>query len=134
MNDNLLFAFILTLFAGLSTGIGSAFAIFTKKTNRTFLSFSLGFSAGVMIYVSFVEIFQKARVSLINVFGSQYGEVYTVLAFFGGILIILIIDALIPSPENPHEIHFVEEISQEELKNKKTSKNGISDCNSNCNS
>jgi len=119
MNDNLLFAFILTLFAGLSTGIGSAFAIFTKKTNRTFLSFSLGFSAGVMIYVSFVEIFQKARVSLINVFGSQYGEVYTVLAFFGGILIILIIDALIPSAENPHEIHFVEEISQEELKNKK---------------
>ena len=119
MNDNLLFAFILTLFAGLSTGIGSAFAIFTKKTNRTFLSFSLGFSAGVMIYVSFVEIFQKARVSLINVFGSQYGEVYTVLAFFGGIHIILIIDALIPSAENPHEIHFVEEISQEELKNKK---------------
>lgn len=119
MNDNLLFAFILTLFAGLSTGIGSAFAIFTKKTNRTFLSFSLGFSAGVMIYVSFVEIFQKARVSLINVFGSQYGEVYTVLAFFGGILIILIIDALIPSAENPHEIHFVEEISHEELKNKK---------------
>lgn len=119
MNDNLLFAFILTLFAGLSTGIGSAFAIFTQKTNRTFLSFSLGFSAGVMIYVSFVEIFQKARVSLINVFGSQYGEVYTVLAFFGGILIILIIDALIPSAENPHEIHFVEEISHEELKNKK---------------
>jgi len=56
-----LFAFLLTLFAGLSTGIGSAIAFFTRKTNARFLSVSLGFSAGVMIYVSFVEILVKAR-------------------------------------------------------------------------
>ena len=55
--DNVLLAFALTLFAGLSTGIGSAIAFLTKKTNKKFLSLSLGFSAGVMIYVSFVEIF-----------------------------------------------------------------------------
>ncbi len=45
------FAFGLTLFAGLSTGIGSAIAFFAKKTNIAFLSVALGFSAGVMIYV-----------------------------------------------------------------------------------
>lgn len=48
-------AFLLTLFAGLSTGIGSAIAFFAKRTNTLFLSLSLGFSAGMMIYVSFME-------------------------------------------------------------------------------
>ena len=41
------------LFAGLSTGIGGAIAFFTKKTNTKFLSVALGFSAGVMVYISF---------------------------------------------------------------------------------
>ncbi len=59
--SNVLIAFGLTLFAGLSTGIGSLLALLTKKTNRTFLSVTLGFSAGVMIYVSMIEIFVKAR-------------------------------------------------------------------------
>jgi ZIP family zinc transporter len=51
--SNIIFALSLTLFAGLSTGIGSALALFTKKTSPKFLSVSLGFSAGVMIYVLF---------------------------------------------------------------------------------
>lgn len=54
---NIMFAFGLTLFAGLSTGIGSTLAFYTKQTNKKFLSGALGFSAGVMIYVSFIEIF-----------------------------------------------------------------------------
>ncbi len=112
--DNVLFAFALTLFAGLSTGIGSALAFFTKRTNTEFLSISLGFSAGVMIYVSFVEILTKAKDILIVSHGERLGYWYTVLAFFGGILIIAIIDRLIPSYENPHEIHSIEEIDEAE--------------------
>ena len=61
---DIIFAFSLTLFAGLSTGIGSALAFYTKQTNHKFLSAALGFSAGVMIYVSMIEIFPKARESL----------------------------------------------------------------------
>ena len=57
----MLFSLGLTLFAGLSTGIGSAIAFFAKRTNTRFLAFSLGFSAGVMIYVSMTEITTKAR-------------------------------------------------------------------------
>jgi len=57
--DQLLLAFGLTLLAGLSTGIGSALAFYTKKTDNRFLSGSLGFSAGIMIYVSLVAIFAK---------------------------------------------------------------------------
>ena len=58
---NIMFAFMLTLIAGLSTGVGSLIAFFAKKTNKKFLSISLGFSAGVMIYVSMIEIFVKAQ-------------------------------------------------------------------------
>ena len=51
MDHSLLLAFLLTLLAGLSTGIGSVIAFVTRHTNRRFLSGSLGFSAGVMLYV-----------------------------------------------------------------------------------
>lgn len=109
-----IYAFLLTLFAGLSTGIGSALAFFTKRTNTKFLSLSLGFSAGVMIYVSFVEIFFKAKESLSLALGSQKGGWVTVIAFFGGMLLIALIDKLIPSFENPHEIKKVEDMEKKD--------------------
>jgi zinc transporter, ZIP family len=108
---NFWFAFGLTLFAGLSTGIGSALAFFTKSTNTRFLSVSLGFSAGVMVYVSFVEILQKARLSLIPGYGEKLAAWYAVLAFFAGILLIALIDKLIPSQENPHDIKRIEDMA-----------------------
>lgn len=107
--NNYLYAFLLTLFAGLATGIGSTLAFFAKSTNTRFLSFSLGFSAGVMIYVSFVEIFFKAQASLSATLGDNRGWLVTVLAFFGGIALIAVIDRFIPSEENPHEIKKIEE-------------------------
>jgi ZIP family zinc transporter len=109
--QNIMIAFGLTLFAGLSTGIGSALAFFTKQTNTRFLAVSLGFSAGVMIYVSFVEIFAKAKNVLVAEYGLREGYWFTALAFFAGIAVIAIIDKLIPSVENPHEIRKVEEMS-----------------------
>jgi ZIP family zinc transporter len=111
---NFWFAFGLTVFAGLSTGIGSILAFFTKKTNTRLLSLSLGFSAGVMIYVSFVEILAKSRDSLSVAYGEKPGAWLTVLAFFIGVVIIAIIDKLIPSYENPHEIRRVEEVKVDE--------------------
>ncbi|MDO9152472.1 MAG: zinc transporter ZupT [Paludibacter sp.] len=110
ISNNILFALGLTLFAGLSTGIGSAIAFFAKKTNTKFLSTSLGFSAGVMIYVSFIEIFPQARDLLIQS-GTSFPVLATVLAFFVGIAVIYAIDMLIPSAENPHEMHSVEEMT-----------------------
>ncbi len=100
----ILVAFGLTIFAGMSTGIGSVMSFFSKKFNPKFLAGALGFSAGVMIYVSFVEIFVKAKDSLTEAMGAKPGYIVTTLAFFGGIAIIAIIDKLIPSYENPHEM------------------------------
>jgi len=72
-DHDVLFAFLLTLLAGLATGVGSLMSLFSKKFNPRFLAGSLGFSAGVMIYVSFVEIFQKGKDSISSVYGNQIG-------------------------------------------------------------
>jgi len=103
-------AFGLTLLAGLSTGIGSALAFFAKRTNTRFLAAALGFSAGVMIYVSFTELFFQARDKLAASLGNRGGNWTAVGAFFGGIAFIALIDALVPSFENPHEVHRIEEM------------------------
>ncbi|MGC9471791.1 MAG: zinc transporter ZupT [Bacteroidales bacterium] len=110
-NENIAIAFGLTLFAGLSTGIGSAIAFFARRTNPKFLSASLGFSAGVMIYVSLIEIMSKARVALVGEMGHVAGNWTTVGSFFAGILLIGLIDRFIPEAENPHEIKRLEEMS-----------------------
>jgi ZIP family zinc transporter len=108
--SSVLYAFSLTLIAGLSTGIGSALSLLTKRTNTKFLSVALGFSAGVMIYVSFVEIFVKAEEALVAALGEKPGVWLTVGGFFFGIVLIAAIDKLIPNAENPHEVHTVEEM------------------------
>lgn len=110
--NNVLWAFSLTLIAGLATGIGSTLGFFAKQTNTRFLAVSLGFSAGVMIYVSFVEIFNKARITLVSQMGDKLGTLATVCSFFGGIFIIALIDKLVPGFENPHEMHNIEELSK----------------------
>lgn len=114
-----LFAFSLTLFAGLATGIGSLLSLLTSRTNTRFLSIALGFSAGVMLYVSFVEIFVKAREALSLALGEVRGSWATAGGFLFGILLIALIDRLIPDIENPHEVHTVEEMDgkSEEHKN-----------------
>ncbi len=110
MEQNIQWALLLTLGAGLATGIGSAIAFFAKRTNKRLLSFSLGLSGGVMVYVSFVELFHEAQTALSSAWGDRSGAVITVACFFAGILLIGLIDALVPSFENPHEAHSVEEM------------------------
>ena len=103
--NNVLLAFFLTLIAGISTGIGSVIALVSKTTNKKFLSVSLGFSAGVMIYVSMVELFAEAKLSLSNFLGEKTGTLITFIAFIGGMLLIGLIDRFVPEDRNPHEVH-----------------------------
>ena len=106
---NIWIALGLTIFAGMATSVGSAIAFFAKRTNYRFLSIATGFSAGVMLYVSFVEIFVKGTDSLVAAYGDYWGHWINVASFFAGIALIGIIDNLIPSAENPHETHTLEE-------------------------
>ncbi|MFP4367445.1 MAG: zinc transporter ZupT [Bacteroidales bacterium] len=111
-SQDVLVAFLLTLFAGLATGIGSALAFFTRTTNTRFLAIALGFSAGVMVYVSMVEIFINARETLVTEMGVAQGNWIALLSFFGGILFIALIDRMVPSAENPHEVRKIEEVRE----------------------
>jgi len=109
-NESVLLAFGMTLIAGIATGVGSLLAFFTKKTNAKLLSSVLGFSAGVMIYVSMMEILPQANEMLINSIGRVKGSWIAVASFFAGILLIAVIDKVIPSAENPHEVKKVEDM------------------------
>lgn len=126
MNNNILIALALSLLAGLSTGIGGLLTLFWKKTNKKLLSVILGFSAGVMIYISFVELYQQANTTLINAYGNRPGTLIAASSFFGGMLLIAVIDKLIPSYENPHETHSIEEETCDfDMKNKNLFRTGI---------
>ncbi len=103
--SNVWFALGLTVFAGMATAIGSAIAFMAQRTNYRFLSVATGFSAGVMLYVSFVEIFFKGVNALTPRFGDYWGHWVNAASFFGGMLLIGLIDNLIPAGENPHETH-----------------------------
>jgi ZIP family zinc transporter len=114
MHSALVFAFLLTAVAGFATGIGSALAYLTPHTRRNMLSVALGFSAGVMIYISFVELYGQAEEPLAAAYGRFGGGIITGFSFFGGMLLIGAIDFLIPSYENPHEAGLVEEMRPDE--------------------
>ncbi|NLX37334.1 MAG: zinc transporter ZupT [Chloroflexi bacterium] len=107
---NVWIALGLTALAGLATGVGSVIAFLVKRTDRRFLSIATGFSAGVMLYVSFVEILVKGQEALVAAYGERLGSWVNVAAFFGGILMIGLIDNLIPSATNPHTQHTPQEI------------------------
>jgi zinc transporter, ZIP family len=104
-------AFGLTSFAGMATGIGSIIAFTAKRNNYRFLSVATGFSAGVMLYVSFVEIFFKGVASLTEHYGDYWGHWINTASFFAGILLIGLIDNMIPAAENPHETHADDEMA-----------------------
>ncbi len=112
METTVLIPLLLTLGAGLATGIGSAIAFFARPTNKRLLAFMLGLSGGVMIYVSFAELFPQAQRYLQTAAGERQGSLYATLALFGGMLLIGVIDRLVPSAENPHEPHRAEEMKR----------------------
>ena len=108
--DNFWMAVTLTALAGLSTGVGSAIAFFAKRTNYRFLSLATGFSAGVMLYVSFTEILLKTHWEMFESFGEPLASWWTAAAFFSGIIFMLLIDRLIPAAENPHEVRAMAQV------------------------
>ena len=94
----ILTALMYTLIAGSSTGIGGLGALFMKRQNLSFLSGSLGFSAGVMIYIALGELLDEADALVYGEYGNM-GGIITAAAFFGGMILIAAIDKLIPDEE-----------------------------------
>ena len=103
-------ALLLTLFAGLSTGIGAMISFFTRHTDTRLLARALGLSAGVMVYISFMELMPQATAGLSTVLPHRWASAAMLGAFFAGIALIALIDWLVPADENPHETHSLSEL------------------------
>lgn len=109
--SDIIIALLLTLFAGLCTGIGATLSIFTRRNDTRILAGALGLSAGVMIYVSFMELMPQAIESLGRESTEREAMAWVLLSFFGGIALIALIDKLVPEDENPHEVHRMSELN-----------------------
>jgi len=90
------FAFLITFLAGICTTLGALIVLFYKKLSDKILSIALGFSAGAMIYVSFIEIFSKGRTNIEESFSDQTALLITTTSFFVGIIFMAIIDKAYP--------------------------------------
>ena len=106
-------ALVMTTIAGLATGFGSLIALVSKRATPRFLSVSLGFSAGVMIFVSLVELFNDARAHLSLLWGTRGGYWGATAGFFAGMAVIALIDRLVPPAVNPHEARAKEAAAHE---------------------
>ncbi|MFH0971712.1 MAG: zinc transporter ZupT [Candidatus Micrarchaeota archaeon] len=82
------FPLLLALAAGLCTALGAALVLLFGRFTHRGLAFALGLSAGAMIYVSFVELLGSAIASA--------GFIAANVAFFGGMLVIALIDFFVP--------------------------------------
>ena len=90
--NHILVVFLLTTLAGLATGIGGFIAFFMKRTDTKTLTFSLGFSGGVMVYISLVELLGEAQHRLMEFEGHTAGAWIAIASFFGGIAVAALID------------------------------------------
>ncbi len=104
MEGSVGYAFSLTLFAGLSTGLGAIFVLMSKRFGLRLLAFGLGFSSGVMVYISLVELLPHGTEVMSEDLGDAMGKWVALACFFGGIAVSAIIDRLVPEPVNPHEV------------------------------
>jgi ZIP family zinc transporter len=93
-------ALILTFLAGFATFIGGLLSLSIKKDNKI-ISFLLALSAGVMIYISFMELLPSGIVELSKI--SSSGKTLALISFFSGMIIYFLIDRMIP--DNSHEGH-----------------------------
>jgi ZIP family zinc transporter len=97
--------------AGMSTAVGGVIAIFSRRTNTKLLSFVLGFSAGVMVLISFYELLPESRINLSSTLGIRSGGVGAVLSLFFGLFLAALIEKAVP------------EYKPDTVKNKKSAPN-----------
>ena len=112
------YAFSLTLFAGLATAFGSLISLTVKKVSTRLLSFSLGFSAGVMLYVSMIDIYSEVLDILIPELGAKQGYFVAIVSFFCGMFLIAIIEKLVPEAQSPHDLGMEKKVNSNISKSK----------------
>lgn len=94
--DNVGLAFGLTIAAGMATSLGALlpFVPCVKRSNTHYLAAGLGLAAGVMLYVSFTEIWTKAKFNFCCA-SPAHADLATTACFFGGIMITIVLDLFV---------------------------------------
>jgi ZIP family zinc transporter len=90
------FALALSFGAGMATLLGAVIVFVTNKKNEKVLTISLGFGAGVMICVSFTDLFPNAQAMLSQFAGARYGILLSVLFLIAGVLLAASLDRFVP--------------------------------------
>lgn len=103
--SNVLMSFGLTLVVGLSMGLGSLISFFVKETNKKFLAISLSFSAGIMVYVSFMAILPEGMELIEENLGHERGHGWALVAFFSGMILVAIVEKLVHGLGGGHGDH-----------------------------
>ncbi len=107
-HSNVLIAFAVCVGAAMATILGSVFIIGAQSEKPRLLAFGLAFAAGAMVYVSLVEIFVKSVAAYTSVYGDPMGYKMATLAFFGGMVALVLLDRLVPNPHGAldhHDVH-----------------------------
>lgn len=121
-------AFLLTLLAGLSTCLGAVAVIMKRTISNTYLSMSLAFSAGVMIFLSFDEILPESKRIMAEGYGGDLGLLVSYGLFFLGIVLTALVDKCVPLPENPHDLTYSSQqcqVADEEIRRAKLKRMGF---------
>lgn len=100
LDTKIIFPLILSTLAGMSTIIGAIIIFFSKYNNKRLITFSLGFSAGVMISISFSDLLPSAEETLSKYQGNTNGVILALLFLVIGVIIALLIDSFIPEEQN----------------------------------
>lgn len=103
--SNVLMSFGLTVVVGLSMGLGSLISFFAKEANKRFLALSLSFSAGIMVYVSFMAILPEGMDLIEGSMGHERGHIWSLVAFFGGMILVAIIEKMVHILDGGHGDH-----------------------------
>ena len=102
MEQSAIFALLLSSLAGISTVLGTCIVFISKRTSKRTITFALGFAGGVMICVSFTDLFPFAEKTLVKYYGSLYGVLLTMMYMLSGVIFAMLIDKFIP-----HENHLI---------------------------
>ena len=110
--SNVTVAFVSSALAGLATMFGALIVFVSKSDNKKFLSSALGFSAGVMIFISFMEMMPMAQENFMKTMGDKQAQWMVLASFFGSMAVFGIISHLVPEADEPHEIKTEEEMEE----------------------
>lgn len=105
MTKEVILSLGLTTLVGLSMGLGSLLSFFVDEANKRFLALSLSFSAGIMIYVSFMAILPEGMELIESHHGEHGSSLIALTGFFGGMLITAIVEKIVHKFGGHHHGH-----------------------------